>query len=313
MDEEEGHEPDGSPVGAQAEATGVADEAFALVGNETRLRILMELQESATPLTFSQLHERVGVRDSGQFNYHLNRLVGRFVRKGSKPGDSSDGEDDQGYRLTYAGERIVGAVYSGVFTRDISVGPVPVDGSCHECGGDLVATYEAERARVTCEACDLQIVGFGVPPTLVEDRAVERLPRTFDAWVRAQIDLASHGFCPLCTGLIEPVLDESPSQSWEDSQMIALLFECERCGIDVQSAVGAAYLSHPAVTSFHLDHGIDLSRTKLWNLGWLFEPHTNVIRMNPARFDVRIALDDEVLVCQVYNDFRVGETERTPR
>ena len=32
------------------------------------------------PRTFSELREAVGMRDSGQFNYHLDKLLGTFVR-----------------------------------------------------------------------------------------------------------------------------------------------------------------------------------------------------------------------------------------
>jgi DNA-binding transcriptional ArsR family regulator len=47
-------------------------EAFAVVGNETRLAILEALWRSPErPVTFSDLRRRVGMRDSAQFNYHL--------------------------------------------------------------------------------------------------------------------------------------------------------------------------------------------------------------------------------------------------
>jgi hypothetical protein len=58
------------------------DRALALLGNETRIAILRAIasaDEERVP--FSTLRERVGVDDSGQFNYHLNKLAGRYVRR----------------------------------------------------------------------------------------------------------------------------------------------------------------------------------------------------------------------------------------
>lgn len=62
-----------------------ATEAFALLGNETRLAILGALCERIDPVEsdvavrFSELCDRVVTTDSGQFTYHLERLTGQFV------------------------------------------------------------------------------------------------------------------------------------------------------------------------------------------------------------------------------------------
>ena len=55
--------------------------ALSLLSNETRIAILHVLasaEEEVVP--FSTLQKRVGIEDSGQFNYHLNRLAGYYVR-----------------------------------------------------------------------------------------------------------------------------------------------------------------------------------------------------------------------------------------
>ncbi|WP_255168656.1 DUF7347 domain-containing protein [Natrononativus amylolyticus] len=60
---------------------------FDLLGEETRLRIVRELyrhrrEEPDEPgLSFSALGARVGVEDTGRFNYHLGRLRGSLVEK----------------------------------------------------------------------------------------------------------------------------------------------------------------------------------------------------------------------------------------
>lgn len=76
---------------------------FSLLGEEIRVRILEELaaarRTDSGGLSFSTLRERVGVEDSGRFNYHLGRLAGRLVEK-----------DDGVYALTPAGRRLVGSL-----------------------------------------------------------------------------------------------------------------------------------------------------------------------------------------------------------
>ena len=78
-----------------------AQEAFGLLGNETRVDVLRGLwgvdggdlpTGSDGVLSFSELQRRVGVGNSGQFTYHLSQLVPHFVR-----------ETDEGYRLSRAG------------------------------------------------------------------------------------------------------------------------------------------------------------------------------------------------------------------
>ncbi|MFC4360449.1 hypothetical protein ACFO0N_21090 [Halobium salinum] len=57
------------------------EEAFALLGNDLRLRIVRALSEAGEPLPVSGLRERVEERDSGRFNYDLVKLDGWFVTR----------------------------------------------------------------------------------------------------------------------------------------------------------------------------------------------------------------------------------------
>ncbi len=97
-----------TPLNTVAERVGeqTAD-AFEILGNETRLAILFALWEAMDPgsplsepsdpaVSFSDLKERVGIRDSGQFNYHLDKLVGPFVD-----------QSEEGYTLTNSAEQIL--------------------------------------------------------------------------------------------------------------------------------------------------------------------------------------------------------------
>jgi hypothetical protein len=70
-----------------------ASTVFELLSDDTRVRIVSELFAAPEGLRFSTLCDRVGVEDTGRFNYHLERLRGSLVAK-----------DGEGYVLTPIGE-----------------------------------------------------------------------------------------------------------------------------------------------------------------------------------------------------------------
>lgn len=74
---------------------GDTADVLSVLAHETRLEIVAELASAAEPLSFTALRERVGVRDTGKFNYHLTALCEYFVR-----------ETTDGYELGHAGERL---------------------------------------------------------------------------------------------------------------------------------------------------------------------------------------------------------------
>ncbi|WP_135821982.1 winged helix-turn-helix domain-containing protein [Halostella litorea] len=271
--------------------------AFSLLSNETRFAILRALYDADDrSLSFSELRERTGVRDSGQFNYHLGKLVGVFV-----------GEVDDGYALRYAGRRVIGAVLSGAYTRELTVDPVPVDGRCFDCGGGLEATYRDERARIGCRDCGLSVTEFGVPPGLVEGYDREELPYAFDRWIRTQMSQFFAGFCPRCLGRMRTTVDDEPD---DDLGLPGLTHACDRCTFSSVSVVGSAVIDHPAVVAFHHDHGVDLRETPLWELDWLISDRHELLSTDPSRVRVVVPLDDETLLVDVDADATVDGYER---
>lgn len=103
---------------AQSEEDEVRTDALSVLGNETRIRILRALADAADPLTFTELREAVGVRDTGKFNYHLTKLCEYFVR-----------ETSDGYELGHAGSRVLAA-------SQAAANPVSTDivDTCPVCG-----------------------------------------------------------------------------------------------------------------------------------------------------------------------------------
>lgn len=289
---------------APDDASVAPEEAFALLGNETRIAILHELWKatrSEGPLTFSDLKERVGVRDSGQFNYHLNKLNGVFVRK-----------TDEGYLLRMAGIAVVGAIMAGTYERAGFEEPIPVEDPCPHCGGGLEMTYAEERATLRCGDCERSISTASVPPGVFEGYEREAYPEVFDRWLRTRVEAVDAGFCMACEGRVErslvadPTLQISERQlAWDD---VRVRYECTRCGDVVVSSVGEALMRAPEVIRFHHEHGVDLRSEPSWRLAWLHEPPT-VVSTDPLEVTQRIAVDGDETTVTVDEDANVAAAE----
>jgi hypothetical protein len=129
-------------------------EAFALIGDETRIAILEALWHvGERPAEFTTLYEMTETDNSAQFNYHLNQLTGHFVRK-----------RDDGYELRTAGERVIQAVVDGSFNAHPDLDPFETGDECTQCRGSLVATYDEEKLAISCPACGHTHGQYSFPP-----------------------------------------------------------------------------------------------------------------------------------------------------
>lgn len=176
------------------------DEAFRLLGDETRLAILRAVWDSDGPVSFSAIGERVGRPDSGQFNYHINRLRGPFLS-----------QRDGGYRLTQAGREVVRAVLAGTITERPETGPASIDAPCAACGGRLVVRYD-EYATIECADCGATAMWNEFPPAGLDGRTPAEVATAFDRWTQRRFRLAMDGICPNCaaettTTLVAPGVD----------------------------------------------------------------------------------------------------------
>ncbi|WP_276260708.1 winged helix-turn-helix domain-containing protein [Haloglomus litoreum] len=274
---------------------------FGLLGDESRLRILQALGETPDePVPFAELHRRSEVADSGRFNYHLGKLRGTFVRR-----------TDDGYELTYAGRQVIGAMYAGVYTANATVDAIPVEEGCPACGGDLVAEYAAETARVDCTACDAFRNDFAFPPGSLDQFDRTELPLAFDRWMNHVIGGVIDGFCYTCAGRMSGrlVVDEP------DGKMGGLPahaeFECDRCGSTATTSGAAPMMHHPAVAGFLYDHGFESGRTPTWELGEVGLPRGELLAESPPRMAVRLEHGDERVTATLEADASVSSVERT--
>ncbi|WP_439026599.1 winged helix-turn-helix domain-containing protein [Haloarchaeobius sp. DT45] len=287
------------------------EEAFALISHETRFRILEALNEADEPLAFARLRERVGMRDTGQFNYHLGKLTDRFVRK------RADEEDETGgYQLTTAGERVVGGVLSGGLTKTMDAETVPVGSGCLFCGEEMELAFEVDRIRVDCPECGEQFTNIEVPAGVMEGRSREEAPAVVDRWLKRHIHISEFGFCATCDGPLSRRLlastDPDPPD-WltdEDGWEVAVRNECGRCGKQMHSDLGAALLAHPAIVAFLHEHDVDVRKKPLWDHDWLATKTATIVAEDPLRAELSFSLDEDRLVLTVDRDLTIVEERR---
>ena len=282
---------DGPAVGEDVEA------AFSLLADETRLDILRELYLAEDRLSFSALRERVGIRDSGQFNYHLGKLTEQFV-----------GRDEEGYTLTNAGQRVLGAVFAGSYDRQESVESIPIDGDCPLCGGTLVGGYEQDHCRVECKDCESTVITYPAPPGILRGRDRENLPKVFSRYVRTVLAQGIAGFCPFCLGPTEPELEDE-----NVPEGVGVTYRCRHCGADMSTTTGSVLIDNREVSQFAHDHGIDFEEDPLWELDPIFDAEERRLddEPGPAVVELSMTLDDETLTVRLDEDLSVIETSRS--
>ena len=265
-------------------------DAFELIANETRLDIVRALAEApgegyATTLSFSELRKRAGTRDSGQFNYHLDRLQGTFVRK-----------TEGGYELRYPGVLLYRTIAAGFFTSRVEVGPVETGSPCFDCGGPLRAEYEDGVLEVGCPDCGREYQGTDFPPSGVTHRSGEDLLYAFDQYVRHQLLLLTRDICYWCTGPMTAEVQRrtDPGLSPEDGEIVFLTRTCEHCGGFLFTLPGECALYHPAVVSFFHARGVDVTERPLWELDFVSDPDRTTVREeDPWRIGVTIGCEGE--------------------
>lgn len=276
------------------------ESVFSLLSDDKRVGILRALWDRKEPMSFSVLHDAVDIRDSGQFNYHLDKLVGQFVVK-----------EEEGYALTEAGRQINGAIDAGSYTTEGSMEPLTLDPPCPTCGGERTLEYESERVTVDCEGCDV-VARFAIPPATLAGRDKDEIPRIAGRYLRTGLSRLESGFCTYCNGPVDrTVLPLVESSSWEppseDSEvdqdqvrnLPAVQYECRQCGLEPTSGLTIAVLSHPAVVGFYADHGIDIRNRSIWTFN-IFGPDSEDIRSrDPFRASVTFRIDDDELTVVV--------------
>lgn len=266
----------GSPLEGAAGAAGPhATAAFELLANETRLAILLALWDAYDPevegqgVSFSDLRSRVGVQDSGQFNYHLGKLEGRFIQKG-----------DAGYRLRRAGLLLVQAVIAGTGIEEPKLEPTEIDAPCEHCGARTAVTYDNVYVYQVCTACEGGDAGPEHPqgtlkawtfePTGLANRTAEEIFTASTVKNFGRIGLRFEEICPECSGPVEWTLDvcedhadvsDGACPTCGREELVVVRETCTVCKSSGYGTPSIKVLLHPAVVSFLYDHGIEVGFT----------------------------------------------------
>lgn len=309
-------------------------EAFALLGNETRLAILLALWEAYDPheagneVSFSALREAVGVRQGAQFNYHLEKVVGQFVEK-----------REDGYRLRRSGLMLVQSIIAGTATDDPDFEEAHIDAECPFCGAQTIVTYANRNVYQVCSECegagestdehpDGTLVGWTMEPTGLAGRGPEELFTASTIKTFARIGLRFEGICPECSGPVEWSMDVCEEHEDRDGEpcpscghMYAIIAKevCRRCKSSGYGSPGIKTLFHPAVVSFLYEHGTEVGFTSTTDfedvitvLDLVKDFEEVVVSTDPLRIEVIIPQGDAELRVRLDRDMNVLEvTEQT--
>lgn len=293
-----------------------AVEAFTALGNETRLAILLALWESYDPYAednavhFSDLRARVGVRDPGQFNYHLRKLDGSFVTN-----------TDDGYVLQPAGLHLVQTIIAGSGMKKATIPPTDVGAACLRCGSPTTISFRDGWLYYACTECE-GFVGSGekqpegilfsqaFPPAGIANRTPEEV---FEAGVFRMLQgfrSKIAGVCPHCSGVVTSRFEicethDTPSgavcASCQRQYGVAVKWACTLCKYRGQAPPSVAAIVHPAVTEFYRDHGIDVGYTvtgfeECYKMLTLMSEHEQeLVSIDPPRVRVVMRSDGDEL------------------
>ncbi len=285
------------------------EEAFTALADSTRVEILRTLWNTdEDSLSFTDLREAVGMRDSGQFNYHLDKLTGRFVRK-----------TEEGYALTIAGQLVYGSLLSGAYSKKETLGPIPLSDPCPACGGSRTLSYDDETVTVECDSCDIT-PSAGVPPGVFEGYALDDIPTVANRYFRTIVQQSDNGFCWYCEGKTTPtvvpmrsIVGDDVDHPGDDDQLPVVQYGCARCGNSLTVNLGNSLLDHPAVVSFYYEHGINVQETSLWEFATWNTERTQIVNSDPMRARVSYHAGDERLDLVVDEQLSILEINRLPR
>ncbi|PSQ45705.1 hypothetical protein BRD15_11140 [Halobacteriales archaeon SW_6_65_15] len=262
------------------------DEAFAVLGNETRIQILRVLGRADAPLAFSELYDRIEYDTTANFNYHLDKLVGHFVRR-----------TDEGYALRQTGRRVVQAILSGAVTDDPVVEATEVDFPCRHCGAPVEVSYSRGEMRLSCTECSGNVdisavrdvdedVEYGnlanssLPPAGVQGRTAAGVFRT-----------AATQICDQC----------------DRHYAVLVHFRCTNCIYEEGFPAVMALLNVPELLTFVGEHGLNVTADGIeW--GWDFDEE--ILSTDPFETRFTFTIDGDSITLTVDDGLNVGRVSR---
>lgn len=300
------------------------ESAFGVLQNEVRLAVLRVLWEADDgPLAYTELEDRTPV-DTDNFYYHLERLVGHFVRR-----------TEDGYELRYAGEAVVRSVVTGAITEDVSLAPVAVDSRCPYCASTIEIEYVDEQLTARCTSCagvvrddDLPpgtILSYGFPPAGVLGRSPDELLAAAHVLYDAKVTPMMNGVCPECAATVDHSLDACEDHEPDDGGLcdacdgrfaVWTVHTCDHCGYTRQFVPWFKLFSEPVVIAFYHEHSdfdrtIPFSKLTQENAPYVRSITQSVVSTDPMRVRVELPLNGAELAVTMDEALEIVDVERS--
>lgn len=301
------------------------NEAFSVLGDETRVQILHALGRADWPLAFSDLFDRVDYDSTANFSYHLEQLLGHFVER-----------SEAGYELRRAGEQVVEAVLSGAVTETPVLERTPLDEPCFRCGETMEVSYREEAVGLYCTVCggtrggssetaawsadpEADILGHVyLPPAGVRDRSPRELLRAAEVWTVSEALARSRGVCPRCSAPVDQDVRVCDDHERGDGRCptcdqhfaVSLVERCRNCIFAMTSIFTIRLLASPELMAFMIDHGIDPMAPEAFHVTNL--KREQVVSTEPFEARFTFTADDEAITLTVDDELAVVDVTREP-
>lgn len=300
------------------------EEAFTILGNETRLEILGTLWTAYEPYgadstrTFSELYEAVEMYGTSNFSYHLDQLVGPFVT-----------ETPEGYRINAQGLEVIQSVIAGTLSDSPSFDPEAIDEACPLCDGSVHVTYDGRYFTCICGDCDGIwprddgsgfLMRFNVPVAGVVQRSTEELFEAMLVDSFFSIAMFLRNVCPRCGGPIDVDIEVCEDHaidagrrcsSCELPHLAEATTICSVCKSAVRGPVRIAMLANPTVTGFYYNHGIEHRFASWATYHRAYEVTEELLSMDPLRLQLAIPAGTDVLELTIDDAMQVIDAERS--
>jgi len=307
---------------SEESATLSPDEAFAVLGDETRLQILQTLGEADKPLAFSALFDRIEYDDSSNFGYHLDKLVDHFVRKA-----------DEGYHLQQAGRRVVESVLSGAVTDDPVLAPSEIDRPCPFCSSPIEVGFQQERVEMHCTECpglrghaesdenrfdEYGTLGYLLlPPAGIHGRTPPEVLRAAEIWTATEIQAVARGVCRRCSASVDHAVhaceahDATDGRCDQCGQRFGARFAatCTNCIFDVEAPIAPHLAVHTDLMAFMIEHDIDPVSPEAFDFPYAAVEET-ILSTDPFEARFTFTADDDTLTLTVDGDLSVVDVAR---
>ena len=248
---------------ADSELTPESGAVLGTLGHELRwdiLRAVLTLHDPADPTegpTFSELQRAVGEKDSGRFNYHLDRLRGTLLEQT---------EDGEGYRPIRGWRRSIATLLAWGTPGREHRGPEPTAHDCPQCGGSTTAEYLNQFLVLRCDAHEGRPFRFAtpVPYGAARDRELSTLVTLAPGYLLRDFERGIAGICPHCHGPVRIRLrlvgpgERRPLPETDDpvDEPIGVEFDCTACAIRYCVSLPVLALAFPRVATFLHERGV---------------------------------------------------------